>query len=105
MAVAELLDAELLTPAQAARVLDRSKVRVLQLTDAGTLPCIRTPLGRLLPAGAVRDFVKARGKPKLGARAASAPAEPITMPVDAAEGGAGPVTHEDVMRVLRASLT
>ena len=47
---------ELLSPSQAARILDVSAKRVVQLCDAKRLPCERTTLGRLIPREAVEAY-------------------------------------------------
>jgi len=49
-----------LTPSQAARRLDLSRSRVLQLSNAGLLPATRTPLGRLFDASVVEDYARER---------------------------------------------
>jgi len=46
---------------QTARVLGLSSRRVNQLSDAGQLACVRTPIGRLFPRDRVRDFAAGRG--------------------------------------------
>jgi excisionase family DNA binding protein len=64
--VAEDAD-ELLSTSQAARVLGVSVCWVRRLTDSEALPAIRTPLGRLLPAAAVRELAeRRRGQPGAG---------------------------------------
>jgi excisionase family DNA binding protein len=50
----------LLTPGQAARLLNLSPQRVRQMADEGRLPCDRTPLGRLFPAEAVEALARER---------------------------------------------
>lgn len=47
-----------LTPKQAARRLGVTPVRVRQLTNAGLLAHVRTPLGRLISAAAVEERLK-----------------------------------------------
>jgi len=49
-----------LTPSQAARRLEISKARVLQLNNDGRLPAIRTPLGRLFDAQVVEEYARQR---------------------------------------------
>jgi excisionase family DNA binding protein len=51
---------EWLTPAQAARALGLTPLRVRQLVDAGRLDATRTPLGRLVRASAVAAMVVER---------------------------------------------
>jgi excisionase family DNA binding protein len=63
----------LLSPAQAARRLGLSGQRVRQLADRGTLPSIRTALGRLLDATAV-DELAAQRQTRRGATAPLPPA-------------------------------
>jgi len=49
-----------LTPSQAARRLEISKARILQLSKEGRLPAIRTPLGRLYDPDVVERFAQER---------------------------------------------
>lgn len=51
---------ELLTSGQVARLLRVSPQHVRQLADAGCLPCITTPLGRLFDAAAVARLASER---------------------------------------------
>jgi excisionase family DNA binding protein len=51
---------EWLTPAQAARALGLTPIRVRQLVDAGRLDAQRTPLGRLVRASAVAAMAAER---------------------------------------------
>lgn len=53
--------AELLSTAQAARMLDRSTDRVRQLVRAGRLPAQMTPLGRLYDRRDVERLAAQRG--------------------------------------------
>lgn len=49
-----------LTPSQTARRLEISKARVLQLSNDGRLPAIRTPLGRLFDVDVVEQYARER---------------------------------------------
>lgn len=49
-----------MTTGQVALVLELSGTRVRQLADAGTLQSIMTPLGRLINADSVRDYLERR---------------------------------------------
>jgi excisionase family DNA binding protein len=55
-----IVTADTLTPAQTARRLDLSRERVIQLSNEGRLPAIRTPLGRLFPVDAVERLAAER---------------------------------------------
>ncbi len=57
-----------LAPAEAARVLGVSGARVRQMVAEGKLPALMTPLGRLLPAGAVEDEARRRAEKGGGKR-------------------------------------
>ena len=55
-----------LSPAQAAREVDLTPLRIRQLADAGRLRSCRTPLGRLIHSGDVARLAaerKARQRP------------------------------------------
>jgi excisionase family DNA binding protein len=54
-----------LTPSQAARHLGLSKARVLQLSNDGRLPAVRTPLGRLFEFADVERLAEQRKRSKL----------------------------------------
>lgn len=54
------MDKPLLTKSQVARLLGISGERVRQLSDAGTLPCRVTPLGRLYDPEYVERFAASR---------------------------------------------
>lgn len=49
-----------ITPAQAARELGVTPTRVRQFLAEGRLPCVKTPLGRVLPRAAVSEFAASR---------------------------------------------
>jgi excisionase family DNA binding protein len=49
-----------LSPHQAAQRLDLSTERIRQLTREGKLPCVQTPLGRLIPEEAVEQLAQRR---------------------------------------------
>jgi excisionase family DNA binding protein len=51
---------EWMTLSEVARRLELSSERVRQLTVAGRLPCVDTPLGRLYARGDVEAFMRAR---------------------------------------------
>lgn len=53
-------DVEYITPSQAARRLDLSKSRILQLNNEGRLRAIRTPLGRLFDLEDIERFARER---------------------------------------------
>lgn len=54
----DLADPELLTRTQAARLLNRSAVRVHQLGQEGRLPFVQTPLGRLYRTSDVQALAR-----------------------------------------------
>ena len=58
---------EKLTPAQAARQLGISAIRVRQLADEGQLRCQRTPLGRLFDVADVERLAEQRALARVGA--------------------------------------
>jgi hypothetical protein len=53
-------DESMLSPSQAARELDVSAKRAVQLADAGKLRCIKTPLGRLFDRADVERLARER---------------------------------------------
>ena len=55
-----MMEARWLTPTQAGRRLNLSAERVRQLTQAGQLACVRTPLGRLLDPADVERLAAER---------------------------------------------
>ena len=59
-AVMDANASETIGTAQAARLLGLSEQRVRQLADAGELPSMRTPLGRLFDRGDVEALAEAR---------------------------------------------
>lgn len=66
---AKLKDGDLLTAADAAKVLNLSREMVVLLCNRGRLPCVRTVGGtRLLWAADVQAEVRRRRKAKVGNR-------------------------------------
>lgn len=63
------MSGDLLTPAQAARVLNVSTSRVRQLGDDGTLEVVRVPLGRLFVRQSVERVAQRRLREAFGAAA------------------------------------
>ena len=61
-----MIDQDWLTPTQAGRRLELSAERVRQLTADGRLPCIRTPLGRLLDPRDVERLAAERRRRRAG---------------------------------------
>lgn len=52
---------QLLSVSEAARVLELSAQRLRTLADAGIVPCLRTPLGRLFDPSDLERFRATRG--------------------------------------------
>lgn len=53
---------DLITPAQAGRLLGVTSERVRQLADGGRLPVVRSPLGRLFDRADVEALAKSRAQ-------------------------------------------
>lgn len=53
---------DLITPAQAGRLLGVTSERVRQLADSGRLPVVRSPLGRLFSRTDVEMLAKTRAQ-------------------------------------------
>ena len=51
---------QMLRPSEAARVVGLSPQRIRQMADAGQLPCVRSPWGRLVPAEAAIALAEKR---------------------------------------------
>lgn len=60
-----------MSPTQAARRLGLSAKRVVQMCNTGTLPCRRSPLGRLIPTEAVEALAMERDQAHLSAYVAT----------------------------------
>ena len=58
--VLELATPNLLRPSQVASRLELSVSRIRQLAEAGQLPCIETPYGRLFREDVVQTFARQR---------------------------------------------
>jgi excisionase family DNA binding protein len=61
--MADLIDEQWLSPAQAALQLHLTPQRIRQLVDTGRLGAVKTPLGRLVKAADVAALAAERGQP------------------------------------------